>query len=154
MERDNNHLTPYDYVTIHIKNYGGVPANEVKIFINIFDEMRLKWKKDLPFRKFIPDKFAILPGDILKFDKEILNVGIIISPYKEYDKWLELETAERYKYFKQHNKYPWPNIYSATVEITYIGLEKQEPPFSLRSCYSRKQKDGKIVWSLDRSDVK
>lgn len=154
MERDNNHLTPYDYVTIYIKNYGGVSANEVTIYIDIFDDIKLKWKKDLPFRKFIPDKFAILPGNILKFDKEMLIVGKIINPYKEYDEWLWLKTAERYEYFKQRHKYPSVNIYSVTVEITYIGLEKHEPLFSLKSDYSCKYKNGGIVWSLNRSEVK
>ncbi|MDP2911259.1 MAG: hypothetical protein Q8N76_02875 [Candidatus Omnitrophota bacterium] len=154
MERDNNHLTPHDYVTIYVKNYGEVPATEVIIFIDVLDEMNIKWGKGLPFRRFIPDKFAILPGDILRFDNEPLMISKIISPHKDYDKWLDFETSKRYEYFKQHNKYPWPNIYSATVEITYKGLNKEEPLFSLRSMYSRKYKDGKIVWSLNRSEVK
>lgn len=139
-------------MTVYVKNYGEVPANEVKIFIDVLDEMNIKWGKGLPFRKIIPDKFAIMPGDILKFDKELLNVSVVINT--GYDKWIDFETSKRYEYFKQHNEYPWPNVYSATVEITYRGLEKQEPPFSLRSCYSRKNKNGKTVWLLNRSEAK
>lgn len=153
IERDNNHFTPMDYMTLYIKNYGGIPANEVKIFVDTFDEMKLKWKKSLPFKKIIPNKFTILPSDTLKFDKELLLVSEV-NNYKDYDKWIELEAFERAKYFKQYNKYPRQDIYDVTVEIKYIGLQKQKQLFSSKLCYVAKVRDGEIIWSLNSSDIK
>ncbi len=159
IKRDNALLFPQDYLTLHLKNFGEVPANNVSIYLDIFDEVNIREKnKNFPFRNTVPGSFSVLPKDTLKIDEKLLNSGVIID-IEEYDRWSEEKTIQdikrREQYYKQHNRFPRQDIIYVKLEIKYRGIEKvEEMPFYLKAIYSAELKNGEIVWTSNNSEVK
>ncbi len=159
MMRDNNLLFPQNYLTLHLKNFGELPANDVAIYIDILDEVDIKEKnKKLPFRHIVPGNFLIMPKDALKIDKKLLNSGVILD-MEEYDKLSKERTLReiniREQYFKEHNRFPRQDIIYVKLEIKYRGIEKvNDPPFYLKAIYSPEIRDNEIVWVSNNSEVK
>lgn len=157
--RDNNSLFPQDYLTLYLKNFGDLPANDVAIYLDILDEADIKEEnKKLPFRHIIPGSFLIMPKDTLKIDKKLLNSGVILD-MEEYDKLSEERTIREIKrreqYFKEHNRFPRQDIIYVKIEIKYRGVEKAaDLPFYLKAIYSPELKDDEIVWTSNNSELK
>lgn len=158
IKRDNESLFPQDYLTLYLKNYGELPANEVSIYLDIFDEINIKEKKGFPFRNTIPGNFSIMPKDALKIDKKLLNSSVILD-MEEYDKLSEegtiREINRREQYFKEHNRFPRQDIIYVKIEIKYRSVEKVDDlPFYLKAIYSPELRDNEIVWTSNNSEVK
>lgn len=158
LKRNNNSFTPIDSITIHLRNYGDIPANNVNIYFDIFDEADIRRKiEKFPFRNTIVGDFVIMPKDRLAIDNRSLNTGVI-SDKARYEEWAEkvqlVQMNERLKYYKEHERFPRQDIVYAVVEIKYRGLEQvEELPFSLRAVYSPNLRDGNIVWESNNSEV-
>lgn len=159
IDRNNNSFTPLDSVTIYLRNYGDIPANNVNIYFDIYDEADLRRKVEkFPFRNTVIGNFVIMPGDTLKIEDKSLNTGVILDK-DEYEKWAEnIELAqmnERLRYYKEHDKFPRQDIVYVILEIKYRGLEEvRELPFSLRAVYSPKLENNEIVWTSNNSEAR
>lgn len=159
MIRDNDLLFPQNYLTLYLKNFGELPANDVEIYIDILDEVDIREKnKKFPFRHIVPGNFLIMPKDTLKIDKKLLNSGVILD-VEEYDKLSEERTIReinrREQFFKDHNRFPRQDIIYVKLEIKYRGIEKvNDPPFYLKAFYSPEIRDKEIVWVSNNSEVK
>lgn len=159
IRRDNALLFPQDYLTLHLKNFGEAPANNVSIYLDILDEASIKEKiKSFSFRNIVPGNFSIMPKDTLKIDEKSLNSGVILD-MEEYDKWSEesmlREIRRRKQYYQKHNKFPRQDIVYVKLEIKYRGIEKfEDMPFYLKAIYSPELKDNEIVWISSNSEVK
>lgn len=157
--RDNKSLFPQDYLTLYLKNFGELPANDVAIYLDILDEADIKEKnKKLPFRQIVPGSFLIMPKDTLKIDKKLLNTGVILD-MEEYDKLSEERTVREIKrreqYFKEHNRFPRQDIIYVKIEIKYRGVEKVDDlPFYLKAIYSPELRNDEIVWTSNNSETK
>lgn len=157
--RNNTLLFLQDYLTLFLRNFGEVPANDLSIYLDIFDEVNIREKnKNFPFRNTVPGNFSMLPKDDLIIDKKLLNSGVIVD-MEEYDRWSEEKTIQdikrRKQYYKQHNEFPRQDIIYVKLEIRYRGIEKvNELPFSFKAIYSAELKDGKIIWTSNNSEVK
>jgi len=159
IDRNNNSFAPLDSVTIYLHNYGDIPANNVNIYFDIYDEADLRRKiEKFPFRNTVIGNFVIMPGDTLKIEDKSLNTGVILDK-TEYEKWAEnIELAqmnERLKYYKEHDKFPRQDIVYVILEIKYRALDDvKELPFSLRAVYSPKLENNEIVWVSNNSEAR
>lgn len=156
--REDNKLTPLDYVTIHLKNYGGIPANDVIIYLDIFDEIALKKNiEKFPFRYKVAGNFAIMPQDKFGIENASINTSVILDENK-YDKWYEEEVSvmnERLQYYRKNKRFPNREILYVVLEIKYRGIEKvKELPFSLRAVYTPEVKGVDIAWTSKKLEIK
>jgi len=164
IKRGNDKLTPQDTLALHIKNYGTIPANDVNIFISVFDELDVREKKELSYKWTFPQHVTIMPTQSFEINDEVLQYGSIKEKdIEEYEKRNADRINFRSNYYEKNKEFPRQDLIYVKLEIKYRGLQKTEQlPYYFNATYKHEIKYKKTkaiipeeihIWSISHSEA-
>lgn len=152
LQREKDSIASQQLVTVHLKNYGTVPANNVKLYLTTYETSA----HSQATRKWIyVDNISLMPSQSITIDKEdIENAGFIESTDEKEVKILREILANEVSHYARTKMKLRAFTTFVNLNVEYTGIGNKKNKYYIEQQYNRHLSDTYILtnqWRVKNS---